>query len=58
MLSAGGRDFDAIAKVARGVITMTLSILSRYMHLHHMIMYRDDYDATVRLVTAFVQKSD
>jgi putative aminopeptidase FrvX len=58
MLTAGGTDSGELSKVDAGVINMTLSLPSRYMHSHHTIIHQDDYDATVKLITAFIRKLD
>lgn len=58
MISAGGTDSGELSKVEAGVVNMTLSIPSRYMHSHHTMIHTDDYDATVALITAFVEKLD
>lgn len=58
MLAAGGTDSGELSKVESGVVNMTLSLPSRYMHSHHTIVHQDDYDATVKLLTAFIRKLD
>lgn len=58
MITAGGTDSGELSKVGKGVINMTLSLPSRYMHSHHTVVHQDDYDATVKLLTAFVRKLD
>lgn len=58
MISAGGTDSGELSKVEAGVVNMTISIPSRYMHSHHTMIHTDDYDATVNLLTAFVQRLD
>lgn len=58
MIAAGGTDSGELSKVDAGVINLTLSIPSRYMHSHRTIINTDDYDATVRLLTAFVERLD
>lgn len=58
MITAGGTDSGEIHKVGSGVVNLTVSIPSRYMHSHHTIIHQDDYDATVTLLTEFVKKLD
>ncbi len=53
ILSAGGTDSGEIHKVGAGVVNMTLSVPSRYMHSHRTMIHEDDYDATVKLLTEF-----
>ena len=56
LLAAGGTDSGELHKVGAGVVNMTLSIPSRYMHSHRTIIHEDDYDATVKLVTEFCKR--
>jgi len=56
MIAAGGTDSGELSKVEAGVINLTLSIPSRYMHSHRTIINTDDFDATVQLLTAFLEK--
>ncbi|MFR7592552.1 MAG: M42 family metallopeptidase [Longibaculum sp.] len=58
MMSAGGTDSGELSKVEAGVINMTLSLPSRYMHSHRTIIHTDDFDATVQLLVAFIQTLD
>ena len=58
MIAAGGTDSGELSKVASGVINLTLSIPSRYMHSHRTIIHTDDYEATVDLLTHFIQDLD
>lgn len=58
MITAGGTDSGEIHKVNAGVVNVTVSIPSRYMHSHHTIIHQDDYDATVNLLTEFVKRLD
>lgn len=56
VLSAGGTDSGEMHKVGSGVVNMTLSIPSRYMHSHRTIIHEDDYDATVKVLTEFCRR--
>ena len=56
VLTAGGTDSGEIHKSGSGVVNMTLSIPSRYMHSHRTIIHEDDYDATVKVLTEFCRR--
>ena len=58
MIAAGGTDSGELSKVEAGVVNMTLSIPSRYMHSHRTIIHQDDYQATVDLLTHFIENLD
>ncbi len=58
MLSAGGTDSGELSKVNAGVVNMTLSIPSRYMHSHRTMIHMDDYQATVDVLTHFIEELD
>ena len=58
VVGAGGTDSGELSKVEAGVMNLTLSIPSRYMHSHHTIIHEDDYQATVDLLTHFLEILD
>jgi len=58
MMTVGGTDADNIHKAHDGVVTMTLSIPTRYMHSHRLIIHRKDYWQTVLLMAEFVRRVD
>lgn len=58
MLTAGGTDSGEIHKTHDGVLNCTLSIPSRYIHSHYSIIHQDDYDATIKLIVAFIKRLD
>lgn len=58
LLLAGGTDSGEIHKAHEGVITLTVSIPSRYIHSHRALIHRKDYCDTVTLITEFVRKVD
>jgi len=58
MITAGGTDSGELSKVEAGVMNLTLSIPSRYMHSHRTIIHQDDYQATVDLITRFIERLD
>lgn len=55
MLSAGGTDSGEIHKAHDGVITLTVSIPTRYIHSHYGIIHRKDFADTVTLLTEFAR---
>lgn len=58
VVAAGGTDSGELSKVEAGVMNLTVSIPSRYMHSHRTIIHQDDYQATVDLLTRFVEELD
>lgn len=56
VLQGGGTDSGEFSKVGMGVVNMTLSIPSRYMHSHHTIVSEEDIDATVKVLTEFCKR--
>lgn len=56
VLVGGGTDSGEIHKVGAGVVNMTLSIPSRYMHSHHTIINVEDYDKTVKVIAEFARR--
>lgn len=52
----GGTDACNIHKAMEGVITMTLSIPTRYMHSSRLIIHQEDYRQTIQLLTSFCQQ--
>lgn len=55
---AGGTDAGNIHKTFEGVITMTLSIPTRYMHSHRLVIHRKDYVQTVKAIAEFCKVLD
>lgn len=58
LLLAGGTDSGEIHKSMEGVITLTVSIPSRYIHSHRALIHRKDYLDTVTLLTEFCKRLD
>lgn len=58
MLSAGGTDSGEIHKVHDGVVTLTVSIPTRYIHSHYGIIHRKDFADTVKLLTEFARRTN
>jgi putative aminopeptidase FrvX len=54
LLAAGGTDSGEIHKSFDGVIAVTLSIPSRYIHSHYALIHRKDVIDTITLLTEFV----
>ncbi len=50
----GGTDAGAIHLTKEGVITMTISIPSRYIHSHNSIVDAKDLESTITLVEKFI----
>lgn len=57
-MTAGGTDAGNIHKTYDGVITMTLSLPTRYMHSHRLVIHRKDYVQTVKAIAAFCKLLD
>lgn len=58
VLAAGGTDSGEIHKVHDGVITLSISIPTRYIHSHYGIVHRKDYADTVKLLAEFCRRCD
>ncbi|MEG2751875.1 MAG: M42 family metallopeptidase [Anaerorhabdus sp.] len=58
MMVAGGTDADNIHKAFDGIICMTLSIPTRYMHSHRLLIHRKDYVQTVQAIAEFCRRVD
>ena len=52
----GGTDAGNIHKSLDGVISMTLSIPTRYMHSHSLLIHRKDYVQTVKAIAEFCRR--
>jgi putative aminopeptidase FrvX len=57
-MARGTTDGSRIHMSRVGVPTIALGIAVRYIHGHNAIMYRGDYDASIKLVTELVKKLD
>ncbi|MBM6859152.1 M42 family metallopeptidase [Clostridium saudiense] len=53
---AGGTDTANIHKSFDGIIAMTLSIPTRYMHSHRLVIHRRDYVETVKIIAEFCKR--
>ena len=56
LFDRGGTDSGAIHLHRRGVPNLVVGVPTRHMHSHAGVIHRDDYDQTVRLVTAVIKK--
>jgi endoglucanase len=57
-IEGGATDGALIHLHKTGVPTIVLGVPSRHIHSHGAIIHRDDYDNTLKLLTALVQKLD
>lgn len=55
-MTAGGTDSGNIHKAFDGIITMTLSIPTRYMHSPRLVIHRKDYVQTVKVLAEFCRR--
>lgn len=55
---AGGTDSGELSKVNAGVINLTVSIPTRYMHTHYSMIHLDDFEATVEMLVTFLKQFD
>ncbi len=54
----GATDGGRIHLYGEGVLTLSFSIPTRYIHSHQSVIHMDDYDGAVRLITAMVRRLD
>lgn len=57
-MEGGATDGSVIHLYKSGVPTVVLGVPSRHIHSHNSIIHRDDFDYTVKLLKALVQKLD
>ncbi|WP_159722975.1 M42 family metallopeptidase [Enterococcus sp. CSURQ0835] len=57
-MTVGGTDACNIHKMLTGVVSMTISIPTRYMHSPRLLIHRKDYEQTIQLVTEFCRRVD
>jgi len=57
-MEGGATDGSVIHLHKTGVPTIVLGVPSRHIHSHNSIIHRDDFDNTVKLLKAVVQKLD
>jgi putative aminopeptidase FrvX len=54
----GGTDAGRIHLSGEGVPSLSMGVAARYIHSHVSIIDRRDYEATVQLLVALVQRLD
>jgi len=54
----GGTDAGRIHVTGEGVPSISMGVPARYIHSHVSIIHRRDYEQTVRLLVALVQRLD
>lgn len=57
-MTVGGTDACNIHKALEGVVAMTVSIPTRYMHSSRLLIHRKDYAQTISLLTEFLKETD
>ncbi len=57
-MEGGATDGSVIHLHKSGVPTIVLGVPSRHIHSHNSIIHRDDFDNTVKLLKAVIQKLD
>ncbi len=58
LMAGGGTDSGEIHKSMEGVMAITVSIPSRYIHSHYAIVHKKDIGATIDLLTEFSKELD
>ena len=53
---AGGTDSGEMHKAFDGIINVTISIPSRYIHSHRALIHRKDVVDTITLITEFAKR--
>lgn len=54
----GGSDGGPVHKSGHGVPSIYMGVPTRYIHAHNGIIYRKDYDNTVKLIAEVIKKLD
>jgi len=57
-MEGGATDGSVIHLYKTGVPTVVLGVPSRHIHSHNSVIHRDDFDYTVKLLKALIQKLD
>ncbi len=57
-MTVGGTDACNIHKMLEGVLTMTISMPTRYMHSPRLMVHKRDYEQTIKLITEFCRRAD
>ncbi len=58
VLTGYGQDGAAMQRSGAGTPTINIAVPTRYLHSHHGVISRDDFDHAVRLVAALVRRLD
>lgn len=58
ILSRGGTDAGSIQMTRAGVPVITLSVPCRYVHSVNEMIHRDDLEASVKLLSSFLEEGD
>jgi endoglucanase len=58
VLTGYGQDGAAMQRTGGGAPAVNIVVPTRYLHSHNGLIHRDDFDRTVRLVTALVRRLD
>ncbi|MEW6723558.1 MAG: M42 family metallopeptidase [Bacillota bacterium] len=57
-LPGGGTDAGRIHTYKRGVPSLVVGVPTRYIHSHHGIIHRDDFENAVKLLVAVIKQLD
>lgn len=57
-MTDGGTDACNIHKMLKGVVAVTASLPTRYMHSSRLMISRTDYEQTIKMLTAFCRRID
>ncbi|HEX6971570.1 MAG TPA: peptidase M28, partial [Limnochordia bacterium] len=57
-MPGGGTDAGKIHIFGEGVPTVSIGIPARYIHSHASVIHRDDFENTVRLMLALIERID
>ena len=58
VLAGYGQDGAAMQRSGSGAPAINIVVPTRYLHSHHGVIHRDDFDQAVTLVTALVRRLD
>ena len=58
VMSGGATDAGSIHLTHNGVASLAIGIATRYIHSHAGILHRDDYENTVKLLVALIERLD
>lgn len=58
VLAGYGQDGAAMQRAGAGAPAVNITVPTRYLHSHHGVISRDDFDRAVSLVVALVRRLD